>query len=61
MSTCEAWPLLLRLFLSVLLPNADAPVSWVEDAGVKDVKEDCAGEVELSCEDEKPGFLLWWV
>lgn len=61
MSRCEAWPLLFRLFLSALLANADAPVGWLEDAGVRDVKEDCVGEAELSSEDEKPGFLLWCV
>lgn len=61
MSRWEAGPLLFRLFLSVLLPNAEAPASWVEDAGVKDVKEVCVGEAEPSSEDEKPGALLWWV
>lgn len=45
----------------MLLPNTEAPVSWVEDAGVKDVKEVCVGEAEPSSEDEKPGVLLWWV
>lgn len=45
----------------MLLPNADGPDIWVEDAGVRDVKEGCVGAAELSSDDEKRGFLLWCV
>lgn len=61
MSTWDDWPLLLLPFLSAPIPEADGPASCEEQAGVREVVDECGGEAQLCNEGEKPAVLLLWV
>lgn len=61
MSTWDDWLLLLLPFFSAPLPDADGPASCEEEAGVREVEDECGGEEELCSEGEKPAALLVWI